>query len=113
MNTERKISMNSFQPIRDPLTDHLLTPQNAALVIIDFQPVQVASIASMDRRTLVVNIVAVARTAKLFDLPIVIATVNVQTWRNAPTIHQLMEVLPEVQAIDRTAINACSDVPTY
>jgi hypothetical protein len=24
---------------RDPLKDHLLTPQNAALIIIDYQPV--------------------------------------------------------------------------
>ena len=48
------------QPIRDPLNDHLLTPQNSTLIIIDYQPVQVASIASMDRRALVTNIVAVA-----------------------------------------------------
>ena len=38
--------MASFKIIRDPLTDHLLTPQNVALVIIDFQPVQVDSIQS-------------------------------------------------------------------
>src|SRR5580658_7581014 len=101
--------MASFKTIRDPLGDHLLTPQNAALVIIDFQPVQVTSIASMDRRTLVANIVAVARTAKLYGLPIVLATVNVQTGRNAPTIHQITEVLPDVQPIDRTAINAWED----
>jgi hypothetical protein len=27
-------------PGRDPLSDHLLTPQNAALLLIDFQPQQ-------------------------------------------------------------------------
>jgi hypothetical protein len=27
-------------PIRDPVGDHLLTPQNAALVVIDYQPSQ-------------------------------------------------------------------------
>ena len=32
-------------PIRDPKTDDLLTPQNSALVIIDYQPLQVNSIA--------------------------------------------------------------------
>jgi nicotinamidase-related amidase len=101
--------MTSPRTIRDPRTDDLLTPQNAALVIIDFQPVQVTSIASMDRRTLVANIVAVARTAKLYDLPIVLSTVNVQTGRNAPMIHQLTEVLPGIQPIDRTSINAWED----
>ena len=29
------------QSPRDPVTDHLLTPQNAALVVIDYQPSQV------------------------------------------------------------------------
>ena len=25
-------------PVRDPVADHLLTPQNSALVVIDYQP---------------------------------------------------------------------------
>jgi hypothetical protein len=50
------------EPIRDPKTDHLLTPDNAALIIIDYQPIQVNSIDSMDRQTLVDNIVGVAKT---------------------------------------------------
>ncbi len=61
--------MASFRTIRDPLTDHLLTPQNAALVIIDFQPVQVASIQSRPKRELVANITALARIGKLYGLP--------------------------------------------
>lgn len=102
--------MTSFSTIRDPLADHMLTPQNAALVIIDFQPVQVSSIASMEKRTLVANVTAVARTAKLYGLPIVLSTVNVATGRNQPTIHQLTEVLGDgVVAIDRTSINAWED----
>jgi hypothetical protein len=32
-------------PVRDPLADHLITPQNAALLLIDYQPAQVASMA--------------------------------------------------------------------
>ena len=35
--------------IRDPLGDHLLTPQNAALLVIDYQPWQIAAVQSMDR----------------------------------------------------------------
>lgn len=38
--------MASF-PISDQKKDHLLTPENAALVIIDYQPVQVNSFASL------------------------------------------------------------------
>ena len=96
------------QPIRDPVTDTLLTPQNSALVIIDYQPIQVTSVASRDRRTLVQNIVAVAKLAKLFQLPIVLSTVNAKT--GAPTIHQLQDVLGAIEAIDRTTINSWEDV---
>ena len=35
-------------PIRDQLGDHLITPQNAALVVIDYQPSQFATVRSMD-----------------------------------------------------------------
>jgi nicotinamidase-related amidase len=97
------------QPIRDPSKDHLLTPENSALIIIDYQPVQVTSIASMDRRALVTNVVSVAKAAKLYKLPIVLSTVNVKTGGNAPTIHQLQEILPDVEALDRTTINAWED----
>jgi nicotinamidase-related amidase len=101
--------MTSFPTIRDPSTDRLLTPQNAALVIIDFQPVQVSSIQSMEKRSLVANITAVAKTAKLYGLPTVLSTVNVATGRNQPIIPQLAAIFPEVAPIDRTSINAWED----
>jgi len=96
-------------PTRDPRTDPLLTPQNSALVIIDYQPVQVASIASMDRRALVENIVAVARTAILYRLPVVLSTVNVKSGKNQPTIPRLREILADLPSLDRTQINAWED----
>lgn len=101
--------MTSYAKIRDPIADHLLTPQNAAVLIIDYQPVQVSSIASRDKRQLVANITALARIAKLYGLPVVLATVNVSTGRNQPTIHQITEVLDDVPIIDRTSINAWED----
>src|SRR2546428_8624479 len=97
------------QPMRDQVEDHLLTPKNSALLIIDYQPLQVSSIVSMDRRTLVANIVAVAKVAKLYALPIVLSTVNVKTRGNAPTIHQVAEVLAGIEEIDRTTIKAWGD----
>jgi len=97
------------QPVRDPATDHLLTPQNSTLIIIDYQPVQVTSVASMDRRALVTNIVSVAKLAALFEIPVVLSTVNVKSGKNAPTIHQLQEILKSVETFDRTTINAWED----
>ena len=97
------------EPIRDPLTDHLLTPRNAALVVIDYQPSQVQAVASMDKDLLVDNIVSVARTAQTFDLPVVLSTVNVAHGQH-PTIPELRAVLSEAAEIDRTTLNAWEDV---
>jgi nicotinamidase-related amidase len=97
------------QPIRDQVDDHLITPKNAALIIIDYQPPQVSSIASIDHLTLVANSVAVAKLAKLYALPIVLSTVNVTSRLNTPTIRQLAAVLAGIEAFDRTTINAWED----
>ncbi len=96
------------EPVRDPLTDHLLTPQNAALVMIDYQPSQVNAVASMDKDLLVDNIVSVARTAQTFALPTVLSTVNVANGQQ-PTIPELRAVLSDSTEIDRTTLNAWED----
>jgi len=100
----------SSEPIRDPLKDHLLTPQNAAFVIIDYQPVQVNSIASMERQRLVSNIVRTAKAAVTYGLPIVHSTVNVKTGINKPPVAALRKVLDKVPTYDRTTINAWEDI---
>ena len=98
------------QPIRDAAKDHLLTPKNSAMLIIDYQPVQVNSIASMDRQRLIDNIVGVAKAGRAFGLPIVHSTVNVKTGLNKPPIPQLRKVLGDLPTVDRTSINAWEDV---
>jgi nicotinamidase-related amidase len=98
--------MSSYPTIRDPRTDHLLTPENSALIIIDYQPVQVGSIGSMPRAELINNIVAVAKIAVGYKIPIVLSTVNV---RNGDTIKVLRDVLVGVPSIERTAINSWED----
>jgi nicotinamidase-related amidase len=96
------------QSPRDPVTDHLLTPQNAALVVIDYQPSQVETVTSMDRELLVDNIVSIARLARTFDLPVVLSTVNVANGQQ-PTIPELKAVLSDSVELDRTVINAWED----
>jgi nicotinamidase-related amidase len=98
------------ETIRDPAKDHLLTPQNAAFIVIDYQPVQVNSIASMDRQLLINNIVGASKAAVAYGLPIVHSTVNVKTGLNKPPIPQLRKVLDKVPTYDRTTINSWEDV---
>src|SRR5215475_11261838 len=68
-------------PVRDPIADHLITPQNAAFLLIDYQPSQLAGVHSMDRDLLVKNAVSTVKTIKTFDVPVVHSTINVATGR--------------------------------
>jgi nicotinamidase-related amidase len=96
-------------PVRDPVSDHLLTPQNSALILIDYQPSQFAAVRSMDRGLLLDNVVSTAKTARAFDMPIVHSTINVATGRGDPTVPELAELLDDSPPIDRTTTNAWED----
>jgi nicotinamidase-related amidase len=96
--------------VRDQLADHLLTPQNAALIVIDYQPSQVAAVRSMDHDLLLKNMVSTAKIAKTFGLPIVHSTVNVASGRQKPTVPELAAVLEGNTPIDRTSLNSWEDV---
>ena len=98
------------EAIRDPKQDQLLTPENSVFICIDYQPVQVNSIASMDRQLLINNIVGATKAAIVYDLPIIHSTVNVKTGLNKPPIPQLSKVLKDYPTYDRTTINSWEDV---
>jgi nicotinamidase-related amidase len=95
--------------VRDPLGDELLTPQNAALLVIDYQPGQFAAVSSIDQDLLLENVVSTVKIAKLFGLPIVHSTINVANGRGQPTVPELAQVLEDDPPIDRTSINAWED----
>lgn len=99
----------SSKTIRDPKKDHLLTPKNAALLILDYQQMQVNSVNSMPRKQLKEHIVALASLARSFEMPIILSTVNVKVGINKDTIPSLLEALDGFPSIDRTAINAWED----
>ncbi len=97
-------------PVRDQLSDHLLTPQNAALVLIDYQPAQISAVHSMDRDLLLKNAVSVVRTVKTFGIPVVHSTVNVASGRGKPTLPELGDLLTDDKPIDRTTVNSWEDL---
>jgi nicotinamidase-related amidase len=96
--------------VRDPLADHLLTPQNSALILIDYQPSQLSAVRSMDRDLLIKNAASIVKVAKVFGIPIVHSTINVQTGRGKPTLPPLAELLADNTPIDRTTTNAWEDL---
>ena len=97
-------------PVRDPIADHLITPQNAAFLLIDYQPSQLAGIHSMDRDLLVKNAVSTVRTIKTFDVPVVHSTINVATGRGGPTLPELAGLLADDKPLDRTSTNSWEDI---
>jgi nicotinamidase-related amidase len=96
-------------PIRDPVADHLITPQNAALVLIDYQPSQFGTVRSMDPDLLRKNVVSTVKAAKAFGLPIVHSTVNVESGQQEPTVPELAELLEDSPPLDRTTVNSWED----
>src|ERR1700759_5019105 len=94
------------QAIRDPLADHLITPQNAALVLIDYQPSQIGTVRSMDAGLLRKNIVSTVREAKGFGVPIVHSTVNVESGQQESTVSELAVLLEDSPPLDRTTVNS-------
>jgi len=96
MSIDRSTGLNS-----------LLTPDNCAVILIDHQPFQFAAMKSHDPQTIINNVVAVAKTAKLFNIPTLLTTVTEE--RGGVILKQLQEVFPEQKPINRTFINAWED----
>jgi hypothetical protein len=107
VETTRETAMTSL-PIGDPVADHLITPENSAVILTDYQPTLFSSVRSIDPALLLRNIMTTVKTAKLFGLPIVHSTVNVNPGQNKPTVPELAELLEDSPPIDRTTINSWS-----
>ncbi|MBO9515024.1 MAG: hydrolase [Variovorax sp.] len=101
--------MTSAAPIRDPKNDWLLTPENSVLVVIDYQPIQVHSINSMNTGELIKNITLVCKTANYFKVPTVLTTVNVKGDPSKDTLDCIKQAIPGAPSIDRTTMNSWED----
>jgi nicotinamidase-related amidase len=91
---------------RDPKTDHLLTPQNSALILIDFQPGLIEGTNSIDRDILVNNAVAMAKVGVMYEMPIILSTIAVTAGFQQDTIPQIKDILSGVETVDRDNVNA-------
>src|SRR6476469_2841758 len=84
--------------------------EDCALVLIDYQPTMMNVIRSETNADLVeLHARMLAKTAKAYDMPIVLSTVGVELGFNGPTIPSLLEELDGIEPIDRTSMNAFED----
>jgi len=86
----------------------LLTPSNSAVLFIDHQPQMFFSTASADRAGIVNATVGLAKSARVFDVPVVLSTVAAKTFSGS-LLAPLAEVFPDLSVIDRTTMNAWED----
>ena len=87
--------------------DALLRPEDSVLVLIDHQPYQFTNLNSHEPTMIVNNVIALAKTAKVFNVPTILSTVLEA--RGGYLIKGLQDVLPDQKPIDRTFINAWED----
>lgn len=86
----------------------LLTPQNCQLIFIDQQPQMAFGVQSIDRQMLKNNVVALAKAAKIFQVPTTITTVETESF-SGHTYPELLAVLPDHTILERTSMNSWDD----
>ena len=86
------------------------TYEDCALVLIDHQKEMFEVIRSETNADLVeLHARLLAKTAKAFDIPIVLSTVGVGFGFNGPTLPSILAEVDGVEPIDRTSMNAFED----
>ena len=93
--------------MHDPKLEQL-TPENSQLIFIDHQPQMAFGVASMDRQLLKNNVVALAKSAKVFGVPTTITTVETDGF-SGHTYPELLEVFPHAPLLERTSMNSWDD----
>ncbi|WP_028747609.1 hydrolase [Rhizobium mesoamericanum] len=86
----------------------LLNPNEAVLLMVDQQAGLAFGVGSTDRQLLISNTVALAKTAKTFQIPVVVSTSASKVY-SGPLMPTLRNVLGDVQSIERRNMNAWED----
>ena len=86
----------------------VLTPTNCQLIFIDQQPQMAFGVQSMDRQALKNNTVALAKSAKIFNIPTIITTVETESF-SGHTYPELLDVFPGKDILERTSMNSWDD----
>jgi nicotinamidase-related amidase len=86
----------------------LLTPDNCVVTLIDHQPQMLFGVSNFDRQSLINNTVALAKAARVFDLPVVLSTVESKSF-SGNIWPQIKAVFPNQNPIERTSMNAWDD----
>jgi len=87
---------------------HLLEPKDCALLLVDQQAGLAFGVGSIDRQVLINNVVALAKTATVFGLPVVASTSATKVY-SGPLMPAVESALPGIEPIDRRSMNVWED----
>src|ERR1700730_16574459 len=85
----------------------LLTPDNCVVAFIDHQPQMLFGVSNFDRQTIINNTVALAKGTKVFNLPVVLSSVETKSF-SGNVLPQIRAILKQ-EPIERTNMNAWDD----
>lgn len=86
----------------------LLTPDNCVVTLIDLQPQMLFGVGNFDRQSVISNNVLLAKAAKVFEVPVILTTVETKTFSGLMW-PQVQAVYPEQKTIERTTMNSWDD----
>ena len=86
----------------------VLTPANCQIIFIDHQPQMAFGVQSIDRQVLKNNTVALAKAAKVFNIPTIITAVETESF-SGNTYPELLDVFPGQDILERTSMNSWDD----
>jgi len=94
---------------RPPLSEKgLLTPDNCVVAMIDLQPQMLFGVTNFDRQAIINHNVALAKATRVFDVPVLLSTVESKTF-SGNTWPQVLAALGNPTPIERTSMNAWDD----
>src|SRR4029077_5994025 len=91
---ERKHNMNQYHKP--------YTPEDSAIVFIDFQPQMLFGVANADRATMINNVTLLAKVAKEFKVPAVLTSVETESF-SGYVWPQLLDIFPGQTVIERSS----------
>jgi nicotinamidase-related amidase len=86
----------------------LLTPDNCVVTFIDHQPQMLFGVSNFDRQGIINSVVALGKAARVFDLPVVLTTVETKSF-SGNLWPQLQAVFPKQVPIERSSMNSWDD----
>ncbi|XGV94764.1 MAG: hydrolase [Leptolyngbya sp. BL-A-14] len=86
----------------------LLTPENCTVILIDHQPQMTFGVTSIDRQLLINNTVGLAKAAKVFNVPVILTTVETKSF-SGYMWPQILELFPGKEPIERSSMNSWED----